>query len=299
MTEAPLGPAAVPWGHFTNEPSQAMTQTDRATAFHHLHRTPALVLPNAWDAGSARIIEHAGAHAIATTSAGVSWARGRPDGEHLTLPEAVETIRSIVKAVTVPVTADIESGYGDGSPEQVADSVRAVLDAGAVGINLEDAPGNEGNALRPIDEQVSRIQAARKAAEQHGVNAFINARTDVYLAGVGAQEERVGLVLRRATAYLKAGADGIFVPALADVDIIARLVQEIDAPVNIMAGPGAPSVQALVGLGVGRVSLGPAIALGAFGFIHQAATEALNAGTFGTLKSALPFGIVNGLFAHE
>lgn len=273
-----------------------MTQRDLATTFHRLHTTPALVLPNAWDAGSARLIEHAGVRAIATTSAGVAWAHGRRDGQALSRAEVVETIRSIVKAVGVPVSADIESGYGQGTPDDIAETVEAVVDAGAVGINIEDGSGQGGGPLRSIQEQAALIRAARQAAARQGVNLFINARTDVYLAAVEAPESRADAVIRRAAACLDAGADGIFVPALTDAATIAGLVGEIDAPLNVMVGPGAPSVQDLANLGVARVSLGPSVALGALGLIHRAATEALNVGTYRTLDQGLSFGEADGLF---
>lgn len=274
-----------------------MNRSNHAATFRHLHTQPPLILPNAWDPGSARVIEHAGARAVATTSAGVSWARGRRDGQHLSREGAINAVRSIVEAVGVPVSADIESGYGAGTPDDIMATVKAVLDAGAVGINIEDAPGRSGASLLSPQEQAARIRAARKAAESEGVDLFINARTDVYLAAVGDPGTRMDVALQRAAIYLEAGADGIFVPAVTDAETIAALVSGIDAPLNVMVGPGALSVEELAGLGVARVSLGPAITLGAFGFIHRAAQEALTDGTYHSLEQGMSFREANGLFA--
>lgn len=274
-----------------------MNQQDLATTFRQLHRQQPLVLPNAWDAGSARVIERAGAQAIATTSAGVSWALGRRDGHGLRRSRAMDVLRAIVEAVHVPVSADIESGYGTGTADDVADTVTAVLDAGAVGINLEDAPGLEGEPLLAPEQQAERIRAARAVAQAKGVDLFINARTDVYLAAAGEPAERLKNVTQRAAIYLDAGADGVFVPAVTDVDTIAALAAGIDAPLNIMAGPGAPGTRELVKLGVARVSLGPALALGVLGFVERAVSEALTEGTYHALEQGLSYGEADGLFA--
>ena len=274
-----------------------MTQQDLARAFHRLHTGPPLVLPTAWDAGSARAIEAAGAPAVATTSAGVSWARGYRDGQGLPFAEAVDAVQAIVRAVGVPVSADIESGYGAGTPEAVAEAVGAVVDAGAVGVNVEDAPGRNGAPLLSPGEQAARIAAARRAAVDRGVDVFINARTDVYLAGAGAPEGRLDDVVRRAATYLEAGASGVFVPAVADAESIGKLASAVRAPLNVMVGPGAPSVPALAALGVARVSLGPSVALAALALVQRATREALEAGTYGALDGALPFADADALFA--
>lgn len=274
-----------------------MNQQDLATTFRRLHRHQPLVLPNAWDAGSARVIERAGAHAIATTSAGVSWTLGRRDGHGLRRSQAMDALRAIVEAVRVPVSADIESGYGSGTGDDVADTVAAVLDAGAVGINLEDSPGLEGGPLLAPEQQAERIRAARTVAQAKGVDLFINARTDVYLATAGESAERLENVIQRAAIYLDAGADGVFVPAVTDIDTIAALVAGIDAPLNIMAGPGAPDIRELAKLGVVRVSLGPALTLGALGFVERAVNEVLTEGTYHALDQGLSYGEADGLFA--
>lgn len=178
-----------------------MSQLDRAAYFRQLHAQRPLVLPNAWDAASARVIERAGALAIATTSAGISWAYGRGDGQKLQREEMMQAIRNIVRAVAIPVTADVEGGYGDGSANDVAETVRAVLEAGAVGINLEDSPGRDGEPLLTPEAHAGRIRAAREAALAAGGDLVINAPTDVYLAQVGAPETRIEEAARRANLY--------------------------------------------------------------------------------------------------
>lgn len=268
---------------------------DLAATFRRLHRPQngaILVLPNAWDALSARVIEHAGARAVATTSAGVSWALGRPDGQAVTRTEMIEAVRRIARAVQVPVTADIESGYGSGSPDDVAETVRAVVDAGAVGINLEDAPGRGAPLMSP-EEQATRIAAARAAG---GPDLFINARVDVYLRQVGAEAARPDETVRRARAYAAAGADGVFVPGVVDAPTIGRLAEAIDAPLNIMASPGAPTIAELARLGVARVSVGPAITRAAMATIRDAARELLRGGTYDSLADGIPFAEANALF---
>lgn len=275
-----------------------MNTQDLAATFHQLHRQPPLILPNAWDAGSARVIERAGARAIATTSAGVAWALGRCDGQGLSRRRVVDTIRAIVETVSVPVTADVESGYGTGTTDDVAKTVRAILDAGAVGINLEDSPGHGSEPLLPPEVQAERIGAARQAARSAGIDLFINARTDVYLAQVGDPSERRNHALRRAALYLEAGANGIFVPGASDAETLTALSAGIDAPLNVMAGPGAPSIHELADLGVARVSLGPKIALAALDLVERAAREVLIEGTYGAVEQGLEYGDANGLFPN-
>lgn len=280
-----------------------MNQPDRADAFRRMHQPDAgriLVLPNAWDAMSARLIEEAGARAIATTSAGVAWALGRTDGEGLTRDQMINAVERITRVVRVPVTADVERGYGDGTAADVADTVRRVIGAGAVGINLEDAPGQDGATLMDVDAQVERIAAARDAAAREGVPLFINARVDTYLAQAGAPEGRFDETVRRARAYVAAGADGVFVPGVADAETIRALAASVGAPLNVMAGRGAgPSIAELQALGVARVSLGPALTLAMMAQIRRAAAEVLNEGTFSALQGGLTFPEANALFARS
>jgi 2-methylisocitrate lyase-like PEP mutase family enzyme len=276
-----------------------MTQLDRAMHFRRLHEVghgTILLLPNAWDAMSARIIEDAGAPAIATTSCGVSWALGRPDGQGLSRDEMIEAVRRIAGVVKVPVTADIEGGYGTGTPSDVLETVKRVVDAGAVGINLEDTPGRNGSVLVAPREQAERITAARAAAQATGVPVFVNARIDVYLFQVGDPAGRVDETISRARIYADAGADGIFVPGVVDPETIGRMVEAIGVPLNVMAGPGAPTTAELAALGVARVSVGPGIARAVATHIRRAAAELLAAGTYEALRDGAPFAEINDLF---
>ncbi|MGH3761562.1 isocitrate lyase/PEP mutase family protein [Actinophytocola sp.] len=256
--------------------------------FRALHTSEVLVLPNAWDVASARIIEQAGARAVATTSAGVAWSLGTPDGDRLPRDRAVDLVARIASGAGVPVTADIESGFG-ATPDEVADTVRAVADAGAAGINIEDGafPG-----LRPVAEQVERIAAARRAAP-----LFVNARIDGYLFGVGDPDTRLADTVARAEAFVAAGADGVYVPGVVDPEIISMLVRRIPAPLNVLAGPGAPSVADLAGLGVARVSAGSRIVLAAYALAGRCAREMLTKGTYDAQTSDLGYGDLNALLS--
>jgi len=277
-----------------------MSQRDLATRFHELHVASGddiLVLPNAWDAMSARLVEAAGARAIATTSAGISWALGYPDGQGLTRDAMVAAVRVIVDAVLVPVTADVESGYGTGSPEDVAETARAVIAVGAVGINLEDSPGRDGAVILDADDQAARIAAAREAATKAGVDLFINARVDTYVRKVGNDDERFDETIRRAKLYAAAGANGIFVPLVADADTIRRLAAAVGAPLNVIGGPGVPTVPELRALGVARVSAGPGLARSVMFHIRRAAIEMLGPGTYDSLREQLSSPDANALFA--
>lgn len=271
-------------------------QRAKALALRSLYTDGVLVLPNAWDAGSAALIAAGGAQAIATTSAGVSWALGRPDGQNLTREEMADAVARIVAVTDLPVTADIEGGYGP-APEDVARTVRAVIAAGAVGINLEDSEA-PGGPLFDREAQAARIGAAREAAAGAGLpELVINARTDVYLFGIGAPEGRFDEVLERAAVYDEAGADGLFVPGLLDLDTLRALASSVELPVNAMAGPGAPSVDELGAAGVRRVSVGQAITQAAYTLARRAAAEMLDKGTYDALADADPFGDINGSFS--
>jgi 2-methylisocitrate lyase-like PEP mutase family enzyme len=278
--------------------STDMNQVERAQYFRELHKRRPLILPNAWDAGSARVIELAGAPVIATTSAGVSWAHGRSDGQKLRRDEMLGAIQRIVQTVSVPVNADIEGGYATGSVKDVAETVKMMVSIGVAGINLEDSPGRDGQTLLTPEEHAERIRAARLAASQAGGDLVINARTDVYLMGVGETKGRLREVAQRAKLYLSAGADCVFVPGVIDAKTIADLVKTIEGPLNIMAMPGAPSAPLLGELGVARVSLGPAVAQAAFAAAQRAAREFLEQGTYGALEAGLSFGDINGMFTR-
>ena len=277
---------------------QGNSQEAKATELRALLQNDVLVLPNAWDAGSAAVMAAAGAKAIATTSGGVSWSLGRPDGEGLDREAMAAQVGRIVEAVDVPVTADIEGGYGP-APEDVAKTVEAVIRAGAVGVNLEDSRA-PGGPLFDSAEQADRLQAARNAARNAGLHDLvINARTDVILFGIGDPADRVADVLGRASEYKQAGVDSLFVPGLVDLDTLAELVNESPLPINVMAGPGAPSVAELQKIGVRRVTVGTAIAQAAYALAQHAAEELLSAGTYTRLDDAVAFGTLNQLVRHD
>lgn len=261
-----------------------MTGFQDFAAMHR--RSEPLLLPNAWDAASAAVVARAGAAAVATTSAGVAWSLGVPDNADLGAVRAADAVRRIAAAVSVPVSADIEAGY-----ESVADTVTAVLEAGAVGINIED---RDGAALFEPAEQARRLATARSAAERVGVRAWINARTDVYLLGVGAPETRLASTMERARAYADAGADSIFVPGLIDLDDIATLADG-PLPVSVMAWAGAPGVAEFAAAGAVRISLGSGIAQAAYAVAARATAEMLEKGTYDSIADALPYGDLNDL----
>ncbi|MEV6285713.1 isocitrate lyase/phosphoenolpyruvate mutase family protein [Kribbella sp. NPDC051770] len=252
-----------------------------------------LVLPNVWDAGSAVLVVAAGARAVATTSGGVAWSLGKPDGQVVTRDEMVEQVRRIAAAVDVPVTADIEGGYG-AAPEDVSRAVEEIIEAGAVGVNLEDSKVPGGPLFTPA-EQADRIVAARSAAVAAGLpELLINVRTDVFLFGIGPEEGRLTEVLARAKQYAEAGADSLFVPGLTDLPTLAELTGASPLPVNAMAGPGAPTVAELLAHGVRRVSVGTAIAEAAYSKAFDAARRLLDQGTYE--ESSLDFGALNARF---
>jgi 2-methylisocitrate lyase-like PEP mutase family enzyme len=270
---------------------------EAALAFRALH-TPGrpLVLPNAWDTASALLVEEAGAAAVATTSAGLAWDLGTADGDRLDRDRALGAVARIAAAVRVPVSADIESGYAKDAAG-VGETIRAVLEAGAVGVNIEDAlydgegdgVGGGRGPLRPVAEQAERIAAARAAADAAGVPLFINARIDTVLRGAGGVQE----TLERAAAFLAAGADGIFVPGAVDPETVKSLVAGVEGPLNVLVGPGAPSVAELAALGVARISAGSSIAQAAHAVVRRAARELLSAGTYDSLTGGLDYAELN------
>jgi 2-methylisocitrate lyase-like PEP mutase family enzyme len=254
---------------------------EKAETLRRLHGGPRiLVLANAWDVASARLVEAAGYPAIASSSAGVAFALGYPDGQRISRVEMLDMVRRIARAVRVPVSADVEAGYGS-TPEAAAETARGVLAAGAVGINLEDTA--EGRLL-PLDLQVERIGAARKAADDAGVPLVINGRTDVFEMRDIPERDRPGEAVRRANAYLRAGADCAFVPFVADREVIARLAREIEGPVNVLGTPDTPPVAELERLGVRRVSVGGGLARAAYGRARRLAVHLKETGTFAALR---------------
>jgi 2-methylisocitrate lyase-like PEP mutase family enzyme len=266
-----------------------MTDNQAKTeAFRALHRGKILVLPNVWDAASARIIQQAGSSAVATTSAGIAFSLGYPDGQCISREEMLSVVARIAKAVRLPVTADVEAGYGS-RPEDAARTARDVLAAGAVGMNLEDASGDPQHPLLDLALSVERVKAVKE------LPIVLNARTDLYLLEVGAPEKRYDEALRRLKSFRDAGADCVFVPGLRDPATIGRLVADLQCPVNILAGPGSPSVSELQKLGVARVSLGSAAMRATLGLLRRIAEELNGAGTYSTLEGGIPFADVNRL----
>ena len=234
------------------------SQADFAEKFRSLHvKYNPVILFNIWDPGSAKAVEAAGAKAIATGSAPVAMAHGYADGENIPLEYVLDNLRRIVEAVDLPVTLDLEGGYG-AAPEIVAENIAKAVDAGAIGFNFEDQIiGGEG--LYGIDIQTSRVSAAREACDKKGISCFLNARTDLFLKAKPEVHSEAMLddALRRATAYKKSGADGFFAPGIADEKLIARLCAEAPLPVNIIALPHVPGVKKLASLGAARISYGP------------------------------------------
>lgn len=244
-----------------------------------------LLLPNAWDVASARIVEESGFRAVATTSAGIAFSLGYADGQKIPRSEMLSAVARMTSAVQVPVTADVEAGYGD-SPEAAAETARQVIEAGAVGMNFEDASGDASNPLIDLSLQLERIHAIRGVAKELGVPLVLNARTDVYLLQVGEAAKRYDETVRRLAAFRDAGADCVFVPGLRDSEAIGRIVTDLRCPVNILGGPGSPSVPELAKLGVKRVSLGSGPMRAALGSLRRVADELRNRGTYCALEGA-------------
>jgi 2-methylisocitrate lyase-like PEP mutase family enzyme len=255
---------------------------DKAAALLALHAGPGFVLPNAWDAGSARILEQVGFPAIATTSAGIAWSCGLPDGGALDRDTMLEHVGRIVAAVGVPVTADLEAGYGD-TPDDVARTVARAVQLGAVGGNIEDAVTGD---LFAIDDAVDRLAAARAAAPSG--TFVLNARTDTYFAGWGG--DVFAETVERAGRYLEAGADCVFVPGVVEPDTIRRLAEAIPGPLNVVAGLASTiDAPTLFSLGVRRVSLGGSLARAALSLLDRAGRELLDHGTLDFLDGAIPY----------
>jgi len=252
-----------------------------------------LILPNAWDAGSARLIEDCGAAAIATTSSGVAWARGYPDGNALPRPVLAAAVAEIARVIRVPLSADVEAGYSD-DPRAVAETVTAVIGAGAVGINLEDGAGTP-------DLLCAKIEAVKAAAAKAGVDLFVNARTDVYLKRLAPPERAVEATIERARRYRAAGCDGIFVPALAEPAAIRAIVAGVaPLPLNVMAYPGLPDAAGLRELGVRRLSAGAAVASAALGRARSRARAFLADGVSEALfDESVEYGPTNALFPRS
>jgi 2-methylisocitrate lyase-like PEP mutase family enzyme len=268
---------------------------NKAIQFRQLHRGPhVLILPNAWDVASARIFEEAGFPAIATTSAGIAFSLGHPDGQRIPREEMMARIGRIARAVHVPVTADVESGYGS-SPEDAAKTTRELIRAGVVGMNLEDGSSNPDQPLIDLQLAVEKIKAARQAAMQMRAQVVVNARTDVYLLPGGNPDADYSEALRRLLAFRDAGADCVFAPGLKDAETIGRLTKAVECPLNILAVPGTLSIPELEKLGVARVSMGSGPMRATLGLLRRVAEELRTSGTYSAMEGAVPYAEVNKL----
>ncbi|HYL86963.1 MAG TPA: isocitrate lyase/phosphoenolpyruvate mutase family protein [Candidatus Angelobacter sp.] len=258
-------------------------QAEKAEQFRKLHHGPLLLLlPNAWDVASARILEECGHPAIATTSAGIAYSLGYPDGQRISRDEMLAVTGRIAQAVNIPVTADLEAGYGT-TVTDMMETVRAAIAAGIIGMNLEDVTGDDESLLVDLPLQVEKIRAIRDTASALGVPFVLNARTDIYLMPVGPEGTRFERTAERLRAYRKAGADCLFVPGVYDLETITKLVKAVDAPLNILATPACPSVAELEKIGVARLSSGSGIMRAAMGLVQRIGKEMLEARSLATM----------------
>jgi 2-methylisocitrate lyase-like PEP mutase family enzyme len=272
-------------------------KAERLRKLHHGRRI--LALPNAWDVVSARILEEVGHPAIATSSAAVAFSLGYPDGQRISRGEMLDAVARITRAVRVPVTADLESGYGK-TPEEIADFTKAVVASGAVGLNFEDVTGDDESTHVELGLQVKNIRAIRETAAAMGVPIVINARTDIYLMPIGPEATRFERTVERLRAYREAGADCLFVPGLCDREIIAKLVKALDAPLNILASQGSPSLDELEKIGVARVSAGSSAMRAAMGAFQRVAKDWLAHGSYDSLHQVtVPYNELNHMMAHK
>jgi len=275
-------------------------QALKAEQLRKLHSGPKmLVLPNAWDVASARIVEDLGFPAIATTSAGIAATLGYPDGQKISRDEMLSVVARISRAVHLPVTADVEAGYGV-TVDDMTQTVKAVVAAGAVGINLEDVTGSDESSQVDLALQLEKIRAIRKATESLGVPLVLNARTDIYLIPIGPPESRFERTVERLRAYREAGADCLFAPGLRDAETIAKLVHALNGPLNILITTGAPTLRELEKMGVARASAGSGVMRATLGLTRRIAKEMMEAGTYtAMLDGAVPFAEMNEMLARE
>jgi 2-methylisocitrate lyase-like PEP mutase family enzyme len=275
----------------------SLSQKARAEQFRRLHNAPEiLVLPNAWDAASARIYEQVGFRAVATTSSGVATALGYADGEQISREMLVEAVTRITRVIACPLTVDMESGYGT-NIDEVLQTVKMLIAAGAVGINIEDSTKQAVPTLVDIAFQTDLIRAIRELASTMDIPLVINARTDAFLLRVGDTTEQFAQAVQRANAYRQAGADCLYPIIVRDANTIRGLVQAIDGPVNILARPGAPTIPELAQLGVARVTFGGGLTRAALGHLRRVAQELFTSGTYTSLaQDSLSGAEFDGLF---
>ena len=263
---------------------------EHASRFRTLHTQGVLRLANAWDAGSARLIESLGAPAIATTSAGVAWARGYVDGDALPIGRLLDTAKEIARVIRVPLSVDMEGGYSD-DPGVVATNVVRAAETGAVGINIEDGSASP-------DALCAKLSRIRDALASRGLDVYVNARTDVYLRGLAPPEARVAMVLERAAHYREAGADGLFVPGVTEAGAIGDIASAAGLPLNVMLRPGLPALEEMEVLGVRRLSAGSDIAEAVFAHVGALARAFLQDGRM-VPGERMAYGAINALFAER
>jgi 2-methylisocitrate lyase-like PEP mutase family enzyme len=268
---------------------------EKAQHLRALHHGPQmLVLANAWDVITARVLEESGFAAVGTTSFGIARAHGFRDGDNAAFAVTLAMASRMAAALSVPLSADIEAGYGD-TPDEVAARAGELIEAGVVGFNIEDGQGHATSPLADPELQAEKIAALKAAGARAGVPAFVNARTDVFWLRTHTGEAAFEEVVRRAEAYVRAGADGIFIPGLVDREDIARAVRAIDAPLNFLAGPRTPKAPDLAALGVKRLSLGSGPMRATLGLLRTLGREVLDHGTCGFLDGAIPYDEANAL----
>lgn len=267
-------------------------QLTKAKNFHDIHKqATTFVLPNAWNAISAKVFEERGFQAIGTTSAGIATSLGYADGQNLPFEKLIETIASITRAVNIPVSADIEAGYGFTIDEIVA-NVSEVIAAGAIGINIEDGTGDAEDPISDITVQVENIEAIKELSD----SLFINARTDMYWGNVGEPEARLEETIQRAKSYVKAGANCIFIPGMTDIEEIKTIRKEISVPINLLVNPNLPPLTDLSAIGIERVSCGSAPFRATVTLLKSIADEMYTDGTFNQIsKNILSYDEVAGM----
>jgi len=273
-----------------------ISQTEKGKAFAALHEEPGVfVIPNAWDAGSARLLQHLGFQALATTSAGFAFTIGKPDGEGMvSREEHLGNVRAIAQASSLPVSADLEGGFGD-APEDCAKTIRLAAEAGAVGGSIEDATGRPGDPIYGFEAAVERVKAAAEAARALPFRFMLTARSENFL------HDRPNLAdtIMRLQAFEDAGADVLYAPGLKSREDIETVVKEVDRPVNVLMGMKAVplTVEELSQMGVKRISVGGAFTRAAFGAFLAAAREVQTKGTFSFTGTATPHGDLNAIFS--
>jgi 2-methylisocitrate lyase-like PEP mutase family enzyme len=275
------------------------SQAQKAALLKKLHHGPkTLVLANAWDAISARIVEEIGFPAVATTSAGVAATLGYPDGQRVSRDGMLGVVARIARAVQIPVTADMEAGYGT-TPDEMAEMARELIAAGAVGLNLEDMTGDDESSQVDLPLQVEKIRAIQEVSSAAGVPLLINARTDIYLMPIGPAETRFERTVERLRAYAKAGAGCVFAPAVRDAETIAKLVKAVEAPLNILLMPGVPNLNELEELGVARASIGSGLMRATLGATRKIATAMFERrDDWALFAEAVPYAEVNRLLGR-